>query len=235
MQPPSSVQQLTFLVLLVLPGISYQYLRERWRGPVPGESQFGERVLRAITASVALNAVYAAAIGPQLLDTFRTGKGLQHTALAAHPRAVGLWSLALFLAVPAAAAAAVSWWQRRRAVAVYRPAPTAWDHLFGAADNGAPCFIRARLKDGTWVGGWYGTRSYASGYPHGADLFLEWAYEMSPDGRIGAPVTGTAGLYLRVENIDVLELVRAPAPADGPDDEGTSADARGADARGTAE
>ncbi|WP_436841906.1 DUF6338 family protein [Streptomyces bobili] len=28
-----------------------------------------------------------------------------------------------------------------------------------------PCFIRARLKSGSWVGGWYGAGSYASSHP----------------------------------------------------------------------
>ncbi|WP_030549259.1 DUF6338 family protein [Streptomyces albus] len=211
MQTPSSVQQFVLLVFLVLPGVTYQYLRERWRGPVPGERQLGERVLRAVTASVTLNALYAATLGPYLVDAFRPdGGGSPYTVLAEHPRAAGLWSLLLFLGVPAAAAAAVSLWQRHRATAVHRSAPTAWDHLFGHARDRGPCFIRARLKDGAWVGGWYDSRSYASGYPHGSDLFLQWAYEMGADGSFGPPVTGTAGLYLRVENIDVLELVEAP-------------------------
>ncbi|MGV9558763.1 DUF6338 family protein [Streptomyces sp. NPDC003522] len=212
MQTPSSVEQFALLVLLVLPGVTYQYLRERWRGPVPGERQLGERILRAVTASVALDAVYAVVIGPHLVATFRPEKdgGSPFTAFAEQLRTAGLWALLLFLVVPAAGAAAVSWWQRRRTTAAFRPAPTAWDHVFGHSGNGRPCFVRARLKDGTWVGGWYDSRSYASGYPNASDLFLQWSYEMGGDGSFGPPVTGTSGVYLRVENIDVLELVDAP-------------------------
>ena len=78
-QPPTTVQQLIFLVLLVLPGLVYQFLRERWRGPVPGEQNLSERVLRAMTASIALDSIYAIAVGPRLAEprpwTGRLGVG----------------------------------------------------------------------------------------------------------------------------------------------------------------
>jgi Family of unknown function (DUF6338) len=41
--------QLVLLVLLVLPGITYQFLRERWRGPLPGEREFGQSYQRGVT------------------------------------------------------------------------------------------------------------------------------------------------------------------------------------------
>lgn len=63
MQPPATVVQLALLVLLVLPGITYQFVRERRRGPVPGERDLGERVLRAIVASIALDALYVVVAG----------------------------------------------------------------------------------------------------------------------------------------------------------------------------
>lgn len=63
MQAPATVVQLALLVLLVLPGITYQFVRERRRGPVPGERDLGERVLRAIVASIALDALYVVVAG----------------------------------------------------------------------------------------------------------------------------------------------------------------------------
>ncbi|MFC8404493.1 DUF6338 family protein [Streptomyces griseoincarnatus] len=209
-QPPSTVEQVLLLIVLVLPGVTYQYLRERRRGPVAGEQVFADRVLRAMTASVALDAVYAVVLGPYAVEAVRrSGSGFQ--AVGDHPRAAGLWALVLFLGVPGAAAVLVSWWERRGARSVYRPTPTAWDHVFRGLTR--PSFVRARLKDGAWVGGWFDARSYASGYPHGGDLFLQWSYQMNQDGSFGPPVAGTGGVYLRVENIDVLELVDA-TPAD---------------------
>lgn len=63
MQAPATAVQLALLVLLVLPGTTYQFVRERRRGPVPGERDLGERVLRAIVASIALDALYVVAAG----------------------------------------------------------------------------------------------------------------------------------------------------------------------------
>jgi Family of unknown function (DUF6338) len=206
---------LIFVVFFLLPGVTYQFLRERWRGPVPGEQNLAERVLRAVTASIALSTVYAIAIGPELV-TLARGKGGWMSGLATHPREAGLWGLVLFLGIPAAAAAAVSWLERRRTRSLYRPIPTAWDYMLSRATSSR--FVRARLKDGTWIGGWYGSRSYSSGYPNYPDIYLQWAYEMNADGSFGAPIERTAGVYLRLDNIDVLELVDH-ADAVGPDGE----------------
>jgi hypothetical protein len=65
-QAPTTVLQLGLLVLVVLPGITYQFLRERWRGPVPGERDLGERVLRSLVASMLLDALYLIVAGPAL-------------------------------------------------------------------------------------------------------------------------------------------------------------------------
>ncbi|ANZ14811.1 DUF6338 family protein [Streptomyces noursei] len=208
MQPPSTIGQLVSLVLLVLPGLTYQFLRERWRGPVAGEAQLGERILRAITASVALNGAYAVVAGPALASAWRkAGKSGFAALVAEHPRAVGLWALLLFLGVPAVAAAAVSYRERRSARSVYLPVPTAWDYAFGGRTHTGPRYVRARMKDGTWVGGWYGSRSYASGHPQEPDLYLQWSYRMSADGSFGPRVEGTEGVYLRMADVDILEMV----------------------------
>ncbi|MEV0799721.1 DUF6338 family protein [Kribbella sp. NPDC050281] len=48
MGTPSTVLQVALLALFVLPGITYQFLRERWRGPVPF-TRDPKAVLRATT------------------------------------------------------------------------------------------------------------------------------------------------------------------------------------------
>jgi Family of unknown function (DUF6338) len=203
-QPPSTVEQFIFVVLFVLPGVTYQFLRERWRGPAPGEQDLGQRVLRAMTASIALDAVYAVAFGPWLAGLVRGSQGWT-ASLVGHIRVAGLWGLLLFLVVPAAGAAVVSWLENRNKSAVTRPEPTAWDYMLGKAINSR--FVRARLKDGTWVGGWYGAQSYASGYPSSSDLYLQWAYQMNDDGSFGPPTPRSSGIYLRLDNIDIIEFI----------------------------
>lgn len=211
-QAPSTVLQLALLVVVVLPGSVYQFMRERFRGPLPGERDLGERVLRALAASVVLDSLYAVLAGPQLLRLVSGGDGAGGwQGLLQRPRLAGLVGLLLFFAVPAAAAAGVSWWQRRRLRARYGTTPTSWDHMFRSRGS---CFVRARLKDGAWVGGWYGSRSYATSYPQPPALFLESAWRLNPDGSFAHRVDHSAGLHIRAEDADVLELLDVPPEED---------------------
>lgn len=209
-QAPSTVVQAVLLVLFVVPGVTYQFLRERMRGPVAGERNMGERILRALLASIVLDALYAIVAGPALIRLARGGKEKGWDGLVQHPRLIGLLALLLFVAVPAAAAFAVSAWQRRRLPTRYDAGATAWDHMFRHRGS---CFVRARLKDGSWVGGWYGSKSYATSYPEPAELYLESAWRMKPDGSFADRVAGTAGLHVRAADVDVVELIDPPGSA----------------------
>lgn len=79
-QTASTMQQIIRLVLFVLPGVSYQFVRERMRGPVPGERDLSERVLRALIASVVLDAIYLIAAGPQIVHLAARGARPGRTA-----------------------------------------------------------------------------------------------------------------------------------------------------------
>lgn len=211
-QAPSTVLQIALLVLVVLPGVTYQFLRERWRGPVPGQRELGERVLRAVAASVVLDAVYLIVAGPQLLDLTRGPHANGGwNGLTRDLRVSGLVGLLLFVLVPAAAAGWASARERKRLHARFRGTPTAWDHAFR---DRAPCFIRVRLKNGGWAGGWFGTKSFASSYPDTGELFLQSAWRMNEDGSFAAKSQYSAGLYIRREDIDLLEILDPPPPSD---------------------
>src|SRR5437879_3142672 len=85
-ETPSTLQQIILLVLFVLPGISYQFVRERMRGPVPGERDLSERVLRALTASIVLDTIYVLVAGPELLHMVKSSGRPWFTTAAAQPR-----------------------------------------------------------------------------------------------------------------------------------------------------
>lgn len=213
-QAPSTPAQLLLLVVVVLPGITYQMVRARWRGVAPQEVNLGERVLRAVVASLVLDALYLLAAGPTLVrlatgDQSGAG-GWTWQGVTRDPRSAGVAALLLFVVVPGAAALAVSLWQQRRSPSRITDTPTAWDFAFRHRDA---CFVRARLSDGSWVGGWYGSGSYATAYPEPPELFLHSVWRMRPDGRFGARSERITGLYLRGENIEVLEFLEAPVPA----------------------
>ncbi|WP_028925778.1 DUF6338 family protein [Pseudonocardia acaciae] len=213
---PSTAVQAVFLVLLVLPGLTYQFVRERWRGQTPAEGDLGQRVLRAVVASIVLDALYAIAAGPQLLSLARGPAGRGWDGLSESPRTIGLVALVLFVVVPAVAAGLVSWLSRRRATTRYVRTPTAWDFAF---ENRGSCFVRGRLTDGAWIGGWYGERSYASTYPRGGELYLESARRMHPNGRFGERVEHSAGLYIRTDALDFVEFLTPRAPQAAPEKE----------------
>jgi hypothetical protein len=216
-QTPSTVLQLGMLALVVLPGITYQFLRERWRGPVPGERDLGERVLRSIAASILLDTLYLIVAGPALVGLARSAGIRGWDGIVQQARLVGLVGVLLFLAIPAAAAGCVTWWQRRRfRGARYRSTPTAWDRMF---QNRGSCFVRVRLRDGAWAGGWYGSRSYATSYPQPAEVFLQTAWIMDSDGRFVRPINRSAGLHVRASDIDMLELLLPTEPTQPPKEE----------------
>lgn len=211
---PGTVQQLTILLILVLPGVFYQAVREHLRGAVAAEQEPQNRIVRAIAAGALLDAVYAVAAGPWLVRLL-SGEGQGPVAgVLARPREAGLAALLLVVVVPSVIAWAEAVRDRRRRRARYEPTPTAWDALF--RDRGS-CFVRARLKNGLWVGGWLGSRSAVSAYPQPGDVYLQSQYRMAPDGRFLGKVPDTGGVYLRAADIDVLEvLLRPSAPPVAP-------------------
>ncbi|MFE7806064.1 DUF6338 family protein [Streptomyces sp. NPDC057430] len=202
------MQQLTILLVLVLPGVFYQAVREHLRGAVAAEQEPQNRIVRAIAAGALLDAVYAVAAGPWLVRLLtEDGRG-PVAGMLARPRETGLAALLLVVAVPSGIAWAEAVRDRRRRRARYEPTPTAWDALF--RDRGS-CFVRARLKNGLWVGGWLGSGSAVSAYPQPGDLYLQSQYRMAPDGTFLGKVPDTGGVYLRAADIDVLEVLLPPS------------------------
>lgn len=94
---PSDAPQLLILVTFVLPGLVYQALRSRLRGPTPDEIDATTRVLRAIAWSTFLALVYLVIFGDSLLDS-TDGKGW----FARHVRWSALLAVVLVFVVPAA-------------------------------------------------------------------------------------------------------------------------------------
>jgi hypothetical protein len=201
---PSTVERLTILVLLILPGTTYLFARERLLGIREPEQDATNRFLRALGVGITLDALYLTAAGPQLVALFRGPSPGPLAGLLEQPRAAGLALLLLLVVIPTLVARGEAFWIRRKRRARHDRTPTAWDGIF--QDRG-PCFVRARLRSGNWAGGWYGERSRASAYPQAGDLFLQSQYHLMPDGTFGDRVTGSAGLYLRASDIDVLEIL----------------------------
>ncbi|MFI6504799.1 DUF6338 family protein [Nonomuraea typhae] len=207
----STVIQVVLLIVFVLPGFVYQQTRQRLRGARPGDQEFKLLLLRSMLATLVLDIVYVAAGWPLLRPLF--GPAPWYGGALADVQRTALVLLVCVLVVPTGVAWAQWGLARMRAPTARRIGPpTAWDHAFRERRRSA--MVRIRLKSGGWVGGWYGswqgTRSYAAEYPHPPDIFVAQAWQMGPDGAFLAPAQNSGGLYVRMEDADVLEFVEKP-------------------------
>lgn len=204
---PATTGQLLILVTFVLPGVVYQVLRSRLRGPTPHEPETS-RLLRAAAMSTFLALAYLALFGDALLrPAARWTDDLRETALLA---------LLLVFAVPSAIALVEQRMHRDglfprlrlHGIATHDPTPAAWDHKFGGVTR-QRAFVRVLTADGRWVGGLFDRDSFASSFPHPRDLSIETQYEMSVDGAFGRPIEESEGVYVRCDDARVVEFVRA--------------------------
>ncbi|MFZ3494065.1 DUF6338 family protein [Streptomyces sp. 5.8] len=210
-QVPTTVVQVAVILLLVLPGVVYQFVHERAHGLVPGHRDLGERVLRAVTAGIVLDTSYVLLVGPWLIRLLRDQRRGWLSGAADHPRTVALAAMLLLIALPAGAAWLVSRLRLRGSHSSYERTPTAWDSAFRRRGH---CLVRVRLKSGAWVGGWYGEGSYASSYPEAPDLYLQSAWAVSRTGWLERPLEHTGGIYIRMDEVEFLDFVEVPPPAD---------------------
>lgn len=75
--------------------------------------------------------------------------------------------------------------------------------------------MRIRLKSGFWVGGFYGTGSFASSYPESQDLYLEQAWSLDESGSFSEPIEGSAGLLISRDQMEMLELIEIAPSEEG--------------------
>jgi hypothetical protein len=204
---PTTVTQVALLLGLVLPGAVFQIVSETQLGPARHHVTWSERILRAILASLVFDSFYVIVAGPALVTTL---KRWDHVLLH-FPREAAAAFAVLVILFPGGIALALAWRRNRGWAGKYSDTPTAWDHMFRTESN---VFVRARLKDGRWAGGWFGVRSFASTFPEPESIFLERAYAMSDDGAFVAVQPGSAGLHLLRADVDFIELVQPPPEPD---------------------
>lgn len=212
---PSGVGQLVVTLLFVVPGFVHQIVRARLNGPAPEDVNQTFRLLRAIAISAEFS--YVVAFGDVLLEAAQ-GEGY----LVEHPRVAALLALTGMFGVPSAVAVvthahAVSAnmgeaWTRIRTwtLSNYDPTPTAWDYAYRGMGR---AFVRALTPEGQWIGGYFGDDSFASSFPEPRELLLEHAFKMHEDGSFGDAVEDTTGVYIRCDDVRVIEF---PVPAGEP-------------------
>ncbi|MDG4861309.1 DUF6338 family protein [Streptomyces sp. T-3] len=204
---PSTIQQLTVLVVLVLPGVAYLLVRERLRGRFSYSAEPDGRFLRAIGVGILLDCLYAVAAGPWLIDLASDDPRtpIELAALAHRPREVGLAGLLFIVVIPVLAATVEARLLDARNRASLGAAPTGWDALFRSRGD---CYIRIRLKSGIWVAGRYGKSSAASSFPAPPDIYLQVQHDIDPEQHIiGLPIPHSGGVYVPGTEIELMEII----------------------------
>jgi len=209
---PSTLQAAAVALLAILPGAAYTFAFERFAGAYG--VTLSDRIVRFLAASAVFHALASA---PEYLlyrNLIRSGE-LKNGKTS-------LWLVELlavsYVAIPIVCGVLVGYgrqsgWRWARMISGRALAPRAWDHLFATPRTG---YIRAKLKSGRWVGGFYGgttegLTSYAAGYPEPQDILIARSVEI--DGQTGAYIiergrpkeTGTA-LLLKWEELELLEF-----------------------------
>lgn len=213
------------VVLLMVPGLIYQGVRSRLRGPTPDEVDTTSRVLRAVTVSAGLALLYLL-LWPDalLLVRLNTRDALEHLDRATLLRtASAVFGAPVVLAVLLHTGTVYRGGHRGRDFltnfVTYSPVPTAWDF---AASNRRACFIRVLTGDNTWIGGYAGENSFVSAFPQQRDLYVEIAYEMDRTGAFIGPVEGSAGMWISCSDAKLLQLVEVPSSDVGGDSSGSA-------------
>lgn len=194
---PSSIQAVIIIALFLMPGfIARSVLSSVYSASEPSEARLA---LTAVTLSCVNYGVWS-----WLLILSWRGHWYENNWCLAF-----LAALILFLSPVLGTLVVVKLMRTeklrrvRETFGIRHPAPKAWDYFFG---TGAPCWVIATLKSGRVIGGYYGTESFASSFPHEEDLYLELLCDMTPDGRLNGISSLTLGAIIRMEDVELLEF-----------------------------
>ena len=185
----ATFEALAVVTLALLPGALFMFGAERQIG----RSSTADRLVGFAVASAVLHAV-AAPLTWWIVSRYITSGRLDEPEIP-----WTLWPAVLgFVFVPVAAGTAAGWAHLRselfqRVLPGPGPSPLAWDAVFASA-SARSCWVRLRLKDTTagnhgWVFGAFspdgggGQPSWASAYPHVADIYLSATFECDAQGR----------------------------------------------------
>lgn len=85
------------------------------------------------------------------------------------------------------------------------PHPTGkpWDYVFSLRE---PYWVKVTLKDGTVLGGLYGSKSFASSNPEPEQIYLEQTWVLGKEGAFERKKNDTAGILILSSEISHVEL-----------------------------
>lgn len=215
---PTSVVALAIVVIAVLPGSMYTWAFERQ------VSAYGANLADRVLRFVALSVLFHLALGWIEYWLFRSAFAGEQ--FGGGQFAIAWVAVAILVVVPAALGTVIgglyasrsdregwAWIRQHLTVRTENrvlqfilgrtPAPRAWDNMFSERQN---LYLRVETTDGNAVAGLFADKSYAGGFPHDTDLYLEESWSMTEDGSLdkplGYPVYLPAGQIARLETLN---------------------------------
>lgn len=211
---PTDEFGLISLLVLIVPGVIFMWVKSSFNGYTAEDRSVPARILQALVVSVVFDSIYFAFLGAQVQDALSDPAAwASKTGLA-----LGLMFFLLGIAVPAL----VAWllfghppflnkprelWKKARPYLTnsrFGGEPTAWDN---AATTIEAEWVRVRLPDGEWIGGKFTNQTYFSTYPEPRDLFIHEQYSVDEYGNFGEKVPGTAGVWLAISDDCIVQWV----------------------------
>ena len=208
--PPETGTALIILVAFVLPGFITVLIKERTHETPQDVTQL-DRLLRALYYSVWSYTLLAAVAF--VLDLHRSDVQTLWDRRATDPAPLVL-VVAAAIIIPSAllatcsglweGSAAQTWVRTKLRINLRHRTPTAWDHFFSLRSR---AMVRATMKDGRVVGGFYGPKSFAAYAKDGRDLYLEQRWAMDEDlDWFQEPAKATQGVWLPTDEVVSIEL-----------------------------
>ncbi len=122
------------------------------------------------------------------------------------PNLYALFWLAVFLVAPILWACALRLLRTTRFFLRHVPHPTArpWDFIFGQRREH---YVVVKLKDGTALGGFYGTKSFTSSAPDVEQIYLQDCWHLDDEHDFQKKKKATAGILILGAEIASIELI----------------------------
>jgi hypothetical protein len=88
-----------------------------------------------------------------------------------------------------------------------KPSPRPWADIFESFTSSGGCWVRIRLKSGSWVGGAVGAGTKYGAYPDWEQLYLAEEIEFGDAGEARNLVRNTRGLFVMSSEIEFMEFL----------------------------
>lgn len=211
---PQTGTALLILAVFVLPGFVTLLLRERMFA-VRGEDTPFERLLNALYYSAL---VYAVALGGGLILGLTTQElvKLYHGEMSLKADLAA--AATVVIALPTTLAALGLRWRKSRqlrplvlrviGISPSHSVASGWNEAFSREGQMREMMIRATMKDGRVVGGYFRFGSLAGYSEHTQDLFIAERWSLDDEGWFEKRAEGTEGVWLSDAEIASVEFYR---------------------------